>query len=293
MNKIILISAVVLLMASSCKNKEQEAFAYGNFESEEVIVSAESSGKIIEFTLNEGMKLRKDDYLGFIDTTQYYLKKLQLSSGINSVIARLIQLDQQLVVNNVSMNNLVREKNRIISLLGGGAASTKQLDDINGQIDLLHAQTNAQISQKAMIRTEKESLSIQILQVNDLINKSLIKSPVSGTVLEKYLFEGELAISGKPLFKMADMSELILRVFVSGQQLEMLKIGSEVNVFIDSKANELKKYRGTIFWVSAKSEFTPKIIQTRDERINLVYAVKIRVPNDGSLKIGMPGEIRL
>jgi HlyD family secretion protein len=142
-------------------------------------------------------------------------------------------------------------------------------------------------------QTERESLEIQILQVNDLIAKSLIKSPVSGTVLEKYLYAGELAVSGKPVFKIADLSELILRVFVSGKQLELLKIGATVDVFIDVNSGELKKYTGTISWISGKSEFTPKIIQTRDERVNLVYAVKIRVPNDGSLKIGMPGEIRL
>jgi HlyD family secretion protein len=191
------------------------------------------------------------------------------------------------------MNNLVREKNRIIFLLGGGAATTRQLDDINGQIDLLKAQTNALITQKSTIQTENESLEIQILQVNDLINKSLIKSPTSGTVLEKYVYAGELAVSGKPLFKVADLSELILRVFVSGKQLELIKLGAEVEVLTDSKAGELNKYSGTVSWVSAKSEFTPKIIQTRDERVNLVYAVKIRVPNNGSLKIGMPGEIKL
>jgi HlyD family secretion protein len=293
MNRTLLLSACALLLASSCKNSKPEAFAYGNFESEEIIVSAESSGKLMEFPLSEGMNLKAGDYLGFVDTTQQYLKKMQLKSGINSVNARMVQLDQQLIVSEVSMKNLVREKNRVISLLGGGAATSRQLDDVNGQVDLLLAQTNALASQKAVIRTEKESLDIQIMQVNDLIVKSLIKSPVTGTVLEKYLYEGELAVTGKSLFKIADMSILNLRVFVSGQQLEKLKLGSEVDVFIDTHTGELKKYRGIVSWVSGKSEFTPKIIQTRDERVNLVYAVKIKVPNDGSLKIGMPAEIRL
>jgi HlyD family secretion protein len=291
MNRTLLLSACALLLASSCKNSKPEAFAYGNFESEEIIVSAESSGKLMEFPLSEGMNLKAGDYLGFVDTTQQYLKKMQLKSGINSVNARMVQLDQQLIVSEVSMKNLVREKNRVISLLGGGAATSRQLDDVNGQVDLLLAQTNALASQKAVIRTEKESLDIQIMQVNDLIVKSLIKSPVTGTVLEKYLYEGELAVTGKSLFKIADMSILNLRVFVSGQQLEKLKLGSEVDVFIDTHTGELKKYRGIVSWVSGKSEFTPKIIQTRDERVNLVYAVKIKVPNDGSL--GMPAEIRL
>jgi len=191
------------------------------------------------------------------------------------------------------MKNLLREKNRVNSLFGGGAATAKQLDDITGQEDLLEAQTNALDAQKSAIRTEKESLEIQILQANDLIAKSIIKSPVQGTVLEKYLNAGELAVTGKPLFKLADMTELSLRVFVAGNQLEQLKLGSEVNVFIDSEDKEMKRFTGTISWISGKSEFTPKIIQTRDERVNLVYAVKIRVPNDGSLKIGMPAEIGL
>jgi len=293
MNKLLLLSAGALFLISSCKNKETEAFAYGNFESEEIIVSAESSGKLMEFSISEGQTLKKDDYCGFIDTTQLFLKKQQMFSGIGSVKARLTQLEQQLIVNDVSMDNLTREKNRVNSLLEGGAATSKQMDDINGQIDLLKAQTRALVSQKAVIYSEMESLKIQVLQVNDLIDKSLIKSPAPGTILEKYLYTGELAVTGKPLFKIADVSKLILRVFVSGNQLEQIKLGSPVDVFIDASNDKLKKFVGTIIWVSGKSEFTPKIIQTRDERVNLVYAVKISVPNDGSLKIGMPGEIRL
>jgi HlyD family secretion protein len=293
MNKLAFISALALVFATSCNNKEPDAFAYGNFESEEIIVSAESTGKLMEFSITEGEILNTGDYCGFIDSTQQYLKKLQLQAGISSVNARLNQIDQQLLVNKVNMNNLDREKNRIALLLEGGAATAKQGDDINGQIDLLSAQNNVLVSQKNSIRTERESLEIQIIQVNDLISKSLIKSPVKGTVLEKYLYTGELAVTGKPLFKLADMSELILRVFISGNQLQQIKLGSEINVFVDGNNGDLKKYTGTISWISGKSEFTPKIIQTRDERINLVYAVKIRVPNDGGLKIGMPGEIQL
>jgi HlyD family secretion protein len=293
MNRLFILTAIIIVCASSCRNDEKVAFAYGNFESEEIIVSAEASGKLMEFTAKEGEILKSGEYCGLIDSTQQYLKKLQLLAGIASVNARMYQLDQQLLVNEVNMKNLLREKSRINSLLGGGAATAKQLDDITGQEDLLKSQTNALLAQKSAIRTEKESFEIQILQVNDLISKSIIKSPIQGTVLEKYLNAGELAVAGKPLFKLADMSELILRVFVAGNQLEQLKLGSEVNVFIDSEAEAMKKYIGTVSWISGKSEFTPKIIQTRDERVNLVYAVKIRVPNDGSLKIGMPAEIGL
>ncbi len=293
MNKLAFLSTVFICLAGSCKNDTPEAFAYGNFESEEIIISAESSGKLTEFLVDEGMTLKKGEYCGAIDTSQLHLKKLQLLTGLNSLKARSLQLDKNLRVNEVSMDNLQREKNRISELFGGGAATAKQLDDINGQIEMLKAQTEALASQKTTIFAERESLDIQILQINDLIHKSLIYSPASGTVLEKYNYSGELAVAGKPLFKMADLSELILRVFVSGNQLEKLKIGEEVNVLIDAESENMKQYKGTITWVSAKSEFTPKIIQTRDERVNLVYAVKIRVTNDGSLKIGMPGEIVL
>jgi HlyD family secretion protein len=293
MKRILLISIGTALLFNSCRNKESDTFAYGNFESEEIIVSAEATGRLAEFSISEGQNITLAGYCGYIDTTQLYLKKLQLFSGINGVKARLAQLEKQLLVNEVSMNNLMREKKRIAALIEGNAATSKQMDDISGQIDLLNAQTNALISQKAAIRVEAESIEIQVLQVNDLISKSLIKSPASGIVLEKYLNAGELAVSGKALFKMADMSSLILRVFVSGAQLEQIKIGSVVEIFIDSSKDELKNYKGTVSWVSEKSEFTPKIIQTRDERVNLVYAVKIIVPNDGSLKIGMPGEIHL
>ncbi len=293
MNNVYFVSFAALIILSSCKNTEPDAFAFGNFESEEIIVSAESSGKLMEFSVSEGLKLEVGDYCGYIDTTQLYLKKLQLTSGIRSVSARLLQLDKQLMVNEVSMNNLLREKNRVVSLLGGGAATTKQLDDLNGQIDVLRAQTDASKAQKSVLHAERESLEIQILQLNDLIAKSIIHSPSQGIVLEKYLYTGELAVAGKPLFKIADLSELMLRVFVSGNQLEQIKIGSEVDVFIDGQDDSLRKFRGTLVWISGKSEFTPKIIQTRDERVNLVYAVKIRVVNDGSLKIGMPAEMRL
>jgi len=290
---LVVASIGILFLFSSCKSKEQVAFAYGNFESEEIIISAESSGKLIEFPISEGQKLSVSEYCGCIDTSQQYLKKLQLISGYSSVKARLSQVESQVAVNEVTLANLSREKKRIASLLEGNAATSKQLDDISGQIDLVNAQNNVQISQKAIIRAEKESLDIQILQVNDLISKSIIKSPYAGTVLEKYIYTGELVIMGKPLYKMADLSAMILRVFVSGNQLEQVKLGSEVEVLIDSNNGEMKKFKGIVTWVAANSEFTPKIIQTRDERVNLVYAIKVRVPNDGSLKIGIPGEIRL
>jgi len=291
-NLFLVLSGFVILL-SACGTKEKSAFAYGNFESEEIIVSSESSGKILSFPINEGQLLSKNELCATIDTSQLYLKKLQLQAGYSSVNARISQIDKQVKVNEIALANLIREKNRVNSLLEGNAATSKQLDDIIGQIDLMNAQTEALVSQKSTIRVEKESLDIQILQVNDLISKAIVISPITGTVLEKYIYSGELVATGKPLFKIADLSQMILRVFVSGDQLEQIKIGAEIDIAIDSQNGEVIKYKGIVTWVAANSEFTPKIIQTRDERVNLVYAVKVRVPNDGSLKIGMPGEIIL
>jgi HlyD family secretion protein len=293
MKNLFLVLSGFMILITSCGTKEKSAFAYGNFESEEIIVSSESTGKLLSFPINEGQILAKNELCASIDTSQLYLKKLQLLAGYSSVNARLSQIDKQVKVNEIALANLDREKKRVNSLLEGNAATAKQLDDILGQIDLMNAQTEALISQKATIRAEKESLDIQILQINDLISKAIVLSPISGTVLEKYIYSGELIATGKPLFKIADLSQMILRVFVSGDQLERIKIGSEIEVEIDSQNGELKKLKGIVTWVAANSEFTPKIIQTREERVNLVYAVKVRVQNDGSLKIGMPGEIIL
>lgn len=293
MKTITLIPWILILIVFSCDSGKPVPFAYGNFEAEEIILSSESSGRIIEFIPEEGQLLNSGDYCGYTDTLQLYLKKIQLFTGLNTLKAKFIQLDKQLLVNESGMKNLEREKSRISSLLSEGAATGRQYDDINGQVEVMNAQTEALSSQRAILLSEKESLAVQIRQVDDLIAKSIIRSPVSGTVLEKYVYTGELTVSGKPLLKIGDLSELVLRVFISGSQLEQLKIGAGVDVFVDASDGTYKAHRGTVSWISSKSEFTPKIIQTRDERVNLVYAVKIRVKNDGSLKIGMPGEIRL
>jgi len=291
MRKLCFLVVTGILFLHACKNDSKNSFAYGNFESEEIIVSAEVSGTLKEFRVTEGMSLEKDAMLGYIDTTQLYLKKYQIEALIKSVFSKINQVNEQLNVNEVSLKNLIREKNRIEGLLKDGAATTKQLDDINGQVDLLKAQTNVLMSQKVTIRTEIESYEIQIAQLNDQLAKSYLKSPIRGIVLEKYLYPGELAITGKAIYKISDLNNLILRVFVSGDQLEMVRIGNKVDVLVDIENGELKKYPGTVSWVSSSAEFTPKIIQTKKERVNLVYAVKVIVSNDGGLKIGMPAEI--
>jgi HlyD family secretion protein len=288
-NLLLFVSLAVIIYG--CNNDRKTSFAFGNFESEEIIVSSETSGTLKDFQVTEGMNLEAGQVLGVIDTIQLSLKKRQLEVGIKTVRSNISQLNGQLKANEVSLNNLIREKNRVEALLKDGAATTKQFDDIYGQIDLLRAQMDVLKSQMIAAYTEIESLNVQVDQVKDQISRSYVKSPISGIVLEKYQYAGELAMTGKALFKISNLDQLILRVFISGDQLEAIRLGKEVKVLVDAENGAQKEYPGTVSWVSSNAEFTPKIIQTRKERVNLVYAVKIIVPNDGGLKIGMPAEI--
>jgi HlyD family secretion protein len=281
---------ILLLPFVACNQQDDSADAYGNFEAIEVIVSAESSGRIISFLSGEGASLQAGQVSVNIDTTQLYLQKLRLESGFSSLASRIKTLDAQLAASRVQLDNLEREKNRIDKLVEGGAATSKQLDDINGQVSLLEAQMAATASQKDAVFAERKTLKVQIMQVEDQIEKCAIKNPLDGTLLIKYKEQGEMAAPGQPLYKMANMNELILRAYVSGDQLSSIKTGGSVTVSFDREQG-LQQATGEVSWISPRAEFTPKIIQTREERVNLVYAIKVVVPNDGSLKIGMPGEV--
>jgi len=281
---------LLLLTLMACKQQADSADAYGNFEAIEVIVSAESSGRIISFLPAEGAALQTGQVAVNIDTTQLYLQKLSLESGFASLGSRIHTLDAQLRSIEVQMDNLIREKKRIDKLVEGGAATSKQQDDINGQVSLLEAQMAATASQKDAVFAERLTLYARIEQVEDQINKCAVRNPIDGILLSKYKEQGEMAAPGQPLFKMANMEELILRAYVSGDQLSSIKTGGSVTVSFD-KEQDLQQTKGVVSWISPRAEFTPKIIQTREERVNLVYAIKVVVPNDGSLKIGMPGEV--
>jgi HlyD family secretion protein len=274
----------------ACNRQADRADAYGNFEAIEVMVSAETSGRIISFSMQEGATLKKDQVVAIIDSTQLYLQKVRLESGFASLGSKINTLDAQVRASGVQMENLEREKRRIDALVEGGAATTKQQDDINGQLALLQAQIDATESQKASLYAERKTLEVQISQVEDQILKCTVRSPIDGVLLTKYREQGEMAAAGQPLCKTANLNELILRAYVSGNQLASIKIGGEVTVLYD-KETGLAQTRGVVSWISSSAEFTPKIIQTREERVNLVYAIKVVVPNDGSLKIGMPGEV--
>ena len=282
---------MLLLTLMACKQQADSADAYGNFEAIEVIVSAESSGRIISFLPVEGAALQIGQVAVNIDTTQLYLQKLSLESGFASLGSRVHTLDAQLRSSEVQMDNLIREKKRIDKLVEGGAATSKQQDDINGQVSLLEAQMAAIASQKDAVFAERLTLNAQIEQVENQINKCAVSNPINGILLSKYKEQGEMAAPGQPLFKMANMEELILRAYVSGDQLSLIKTGGSVTVSFD-KEQDLQQTSGVVSWISPRAEFTPKIIQTREERVNLVYAIKVVVPNDGSLKIGMPGEVK-
>ncbi len=281
---------ILLISLAACKPQEDISDAYGNFEAIEVMVSAESQGRIMVFEPEEGATLKEKEVTVIIDTTQLYLKKIQLESGKTSLSTRVQTLDAQVRASSVQMDNLVREKKRIDKLVDGGAATSKQQDDIHGQIALLEAQIHATESQKSSIFAERKTLEVQISQVEDQILKCSIRNPVDGILLTKYKEAGEMAAPGQPLYKVANMDELILRAYVSGNQLSSVVLGKEIRVRFDGEEG-MEECTGIVSWVSPRAEFTPKIIQTREERVNLVYALKIKVSNTGRLKIGMPGEV--
>ncbi len=280
----------LLLPFVACNQQVDTADAFGNFEAVEVMVSAESSGRIISFLPQEGAELQKDQVTVSIDTTQLYLQKVRLESGKLTLSSRISTLEAQVRASRVQLDNLEREKTRIDKLFEGGAATSKQKDDINGQVALLKAQIAATLSQESSIHAEQLTLQVQIRQVDDQIVKSAVRNPMDGILLTKYKEQGEMATPGQPLYKMANMHTLILRAYVSGNQLSSVKTGESVRVRFDG-AEGFEETSGLVSWVSPRAEFTPKIIQTKEERVNLVYAIKVVVANDGRLKIGMPGEI--
>jgi HlyD family secretion protein len=281
----------------SCENKDKVYDASGIFETTEIIVSAKTSGEITNLNIEEGQNVSAATELGVIDTTQLFLKKKQLAAMGKSTKSRLVDKNLQLATIRQQIAIQVREKNRFEKLVKADAASQKQVDDINYQIEVLQKQLKAQSEQlsnsNSSLSNESTGVDAQIAQINDQINNSIIKSPIDGTVLTKYTEQGEYATPGKALFKIANISDMKLRIYITANQLTKLKIGQKVRVFADQGNTGRKEYTGVISWISEQAEFTPKTIQTRDERANLVYAVKVAVKNDGYIKAGMYGDIKL
>jgi HlyD family secretion protein len=288
--------AFISLLTISCAQTDSEFDATGNFEADEVIISAEAAGKILRLDIEEGSELKSQSAIGLIDTTQLYLKKKQLEYSIRAVNAKQPNATIQLAAIQEQIETAKREKKRVENLLKDDAATQKQLDDINSQLDLLQRQYSATQSTlnitKQSLQSETLPLQAQLEQVQDQIKKSQIINPINGTVLTLFAKQNEVVTPGKALYKIADLSTIILRAYISGNQLSQIKLGQSVTVLVDAANDEYKKYTGTISWVSDKAEFTPKTIQTKEERANLVYAIKIDVKNDGYLKLGMYGEVK-
>lgn len=328
MKRLIAVSTFSILLAVltfSCKSGDSEFDASGVFEATEIIVSSESSGKILELNLEEGDELKAGTQVGLIDCENLELQKLQAEATLEAINAKtnsatpqvaifkqqMASQEKQIATLKAQLKVLNREQNRVESLVKAEAIPTKQLDDVNGQVDILEKQiiaaesqlnvTKQQISSQEQqvgignraVLSERKPMEGKIAQVNNLIENCTIVNPIDGLVLVKYAENNEITGSGKALYKIAETKEMILRAYVTGDQLPTIKVNDDVTVFVDSGADSFKEMQGSVEWISSKAEFTPKTIQTKDERANLVYAIKVKVQNDGYLKIGMYGELKL
>lgn len=286
-----------LLGMSSCQPETNNADAYGNFEVRELLVFAEANGKILTLNAEEGQTLEAGQLVALIDTLPLHLQKLQLLASIQTVSVKTQDARPQIQVLEEQRANLLREKKRVEALLADKAATPKQLDDINGQIEVVDKQIAATRSQTQTLNRgilgEIGPIREKIKAIDDQISRCYVYNPIAGTVLLKLAEPSEMTAAGKPLYKIADLREMELRAYISGAQLPEIKIGQEVEVRIDQGEENFRSLSGKVSWIASEAEFTPKTIQTKEERVNLVYAIKIKVPNDGSLKIGMPGEVML
>ncbi|HUQ66371.1 MAG TPA: HlyD family efflux transporter periplasmic adaptor subunit [Flavitalea sp.] len=305
------ITYLLVVFLFACGGNSMHSDATGTFEADEVIVSSEVAGKILTLQVEEGSQLGKDSVVGTIDATNILLQLEQVDASIRAlsqktsdVIPQMKLLEGQLQVQQSQLKTMEREKARTENLIRQDAATSKQLDDINAQIDVLNKQVDVTRQQMVVNRSnintqnrgilsESEPLKKRMAQLQDQLQRSNIINPLKGNVLAKYAEAGEIVAAGKALYKIADLSYVNLRAYVTGDILPAVKVRQKVTVLTDQGKKEYKKYDGTVIWISDKAEFTPKTIQTKEERANLVYAMKVKVKNDGYLKIGMYGEVQL
>ena len=296
MKKTLTIMCIAILLAA-CNSNKKEYDATGTFEATETTVSAEQSGTLLNFALEEGDDVEAGQEIGLIDTTQIWLKIRQATATKAVYQSQKPDLQKQIAVTRQQLAKAKTEQQRYRELVNDGAAPAKMLDDATSQVQVLQRQLDAQVStlntQLSTLNSQMSATDVQTSQLRDQLQKCHIKSPAAGTVLEKYVERGEFVSPGKPLFKMGEVKQMFLRAYVTSAQLQNIKIGQAVKVFADYGNGQKKEYDGTISWISSRSEFTPKTIVTDDERADLVYAVKIAVKNDGYIKIGMYGEVRL
>ena len=294
--KTIALIASIATVLTACNNNKVSFDASGSFEAEETIISSEATGTIKQFSIEEGQTLEAGQTIGYIDSLQLYLKKKQLEAQVTAILGKKPNIPVQLSALQEQLRTAERERTRVANLVKGDAATPKQLDDINAQIEVLKKQIEAQKSTLSIssegLGKDVVPLQVQIEQLNDQLAKCYIINPASGTVLSKYAEANEMTSAGKPLYKIANLSNIILRVYITGDQLPQAKLNQTVKVLTDDGKGGYKATAGTIIWINDKAEFTPKTIQTKDERANMVYAVKIKVKNDGLYKVGMYGEIK-
>lgn len=295
--EIVLMTIVSALVFASCGNKDVDYDASGVFETTEVIVSSRGTGEIVSLNVEEGQTVAANQPLGELDMTQLVLKKQQLNAGKDAATSRRLNTATQVAALRQQIANLKQEEARFMALLNDGAATQKQVDDIGYQIATLQRQLSAANEQVSTanqsIDGQSAGFDAQIGQVDDMMQQAVITSPIDGIILSKYAEAGEFAVPGRALFKVADVSDMKLRAYITADQLTGFKIGQKVKVYADQGENGRKEYDGTVSWISSEAEFTPKTIQTRDERSNLVYAIKITVHNDGLIKRGMYGDVKL
>jgi HlyD family secretion protein len=280
-----------IFMIASCKNQSDNADAFGNFEATEVIVSAETSGRILKFDVSEGTEIDMGSEIAIIDTTLLHLQKNELYAAMRSISTRVASVNAQNDILNQQITNLNVNISRTENMIKNDAATTKQYDELTGQLAVLEKQIVSNNTQKSSVAAELMVYESKKATLNEQIVRSCIKSPLNGTVIEKFAEAGEITSAGKPLVKIADLSLIKLKVYVSGAQLSNIKTGQNVTVRIDNGKKDYLSFSGKISYISGKAEFTPKIIQTREERVTFVYAVTVEVRNDGSMKSGMPGEV--
>jgi HlyD family secretion protein len=302
--------SIAILIVVGCHSKDNSSDASGTFEADEVIVSSEVNGKILKMDIREGSVIAKDSVVAVIDSTQLVLQKEQVLATISALHQKTLDvkpetklLEDQIAVQKVQLANLHYEKARTERLVKADAATTKQLDDLNNQIDVLEkeitvneqqikVQETSTGTQNSTVLSEYKPLQRSVAEIQDQVNRTNVVNPIDGTVLTKYAMAGEITTPGKALYKLADLTVITLRVYITGDQLAQVKLNQQVKVLVDDGASGYRQYDGVITWISDKAEFTPKTIQTKDERANLVYAIKIHVKNDGYLKIGMYGEVK-
>ncbi|PLX02448.1 MAG: HlyD family secretion protein [Marinilabiliales bacterium] len=290
-NKIVYIILSVIL--SACSGEEQKSDAYGNFEAKEYLVSSLVSGKLLNGDFDEGEQLSKGDTIAIVDTTQLTLKKKQMEVQKSIIKSKAGTVLSQIKVFEEQLNSLQVEYARVQKLVADSAAPTRQLDELDGKVKVVKQQMQAIKVQNSSVLKELELVDVQLLQLQDQLDECYIKAPVTGTVLQKYIEESEIVAPGKLICKIADLSSMELKAYISGDMLSAVNLNDKVEVLIDAQDGKTISMDGQVSWISSSAEFTPKIIQTKEERVNLVYAVKVLVKNDGKIKIGMPGEMNI